>query len=154
MFYNGTAPSQAREMTLDDIFALRLDLLLITAQDFLAGSKMSSLQRRVTLQNGRYIQTESMALGHLYPQTRDVGNPHASIFIDQYFYGCAHQLAGLMVYAARAGSLRSSQRRSLREMVAAMELIQRVRRTEPSDGLTASIEALSVDDDLAHVCTC
>lgn len=127
MFYYGAKSIQIREMNLDDIFLLRLKLLLRMTKDYLDGCTFSPLRRQAMYKNAGHIETESVALGRLnkFPEIDLSGQ--SSIFIDDYFYRSANELATLIKLIAKGDSLDDRQKSALRENFEAISNIQRTR---------------------------
>ncbi len=58
MYRLGSVTEKAREMVLDDILRVRIDLLRIMATDYLNGLCPGDLQRRAMKRNAEHIETE------------------------------------------------------------------------------------------------
>ncbi len=124
MLHLGTKAPQPREMILDDIFVLRLKLLLRMTQDYLEGRDFSDLRRQIVVDNARHIQIESIELGHLdQAGTTDLNAP-SSIFIDHCLYRCAYDLAALMELMAQGESLDPQGHKTIQERFEAIRHIQ------------------------------
>lgn len=126
MLHLGTKATQPREMILDDIFLLRLKLLLHMVKDYLRGCEFSDLRRQIVADNARHVQIESIELGRL----DDAGSMdlvgRSSIFIDHYLYRCANELAMLMELMAKGESLDGHRKKALLER---FEAIRHIRNT-------------------------
>ena len=61
----GTPPPHTREMDLDDIYFLRLKLLLLMGKAYIEGLPLGNLRRRAMLENALHVETESIDLGGL-----------------------------------------------------------------------------------------
>jgi hypothetical protein len=59
----GSAPSETREMDLDDIFISRLKLLIIMGKSYFDGLPMGERRRQAMLDNADHIEAESIDLG-------------------------------------------------------------------------------------------
>ncbi len=115
----GAESAHARGMYLDDIYFLRLKLLLIMAEDCLAGSGMSPVQRRAMLANARHVESESIALGSGHRRSRGRLSPQSSTCMD-CFYRFAVDIAVAVQQAAETGSLAGTHRPGLMEKVEAL----------------------------------
>jgi len=112
-------------MILDDIFLLRLKLLLRMTQDYLEGRHFSDLRRQIVMDNARHIQIESIELGHLDNNGMTDLNASSSIFIDHCFYRCANDLAVLMELMAKGEPLDHQRRATMQERFEAIQHIQK-----------------------------
>lgn len=125
MFNLGAKAPRQREMILDDIFLLRLKLLLCMTQDYLEGRDFSDLRRQIVVDNARHIQIESIELGHLDKVEMTDLNGSSSIFIDHCLYRCANDLAVLMEIMAKGEPLDHQRHKTLQERFEAIRHIQK-----------------------------
>ena len=146
MLQFGARPSQAREMCLDDIYFLRLKLLLIMARGCLARSGMSRIGRRAMLQNARHVETESTALGHLDEPAMGGRRPQSRLFFDNCLYQCAKDIAIQVQRIARVGSITEDQYSALRKRVADISLVGGGTDFEPPFSLFDSVGCPSFND--------
>ena len=121
----GAKAPQPREMILDDIFLLRLKLLLRMTKDYLEGRDFSDLRRQIVMDNARHIQIESIELGHFDKADMTDLNGTSSIFIDHCLYRCANDLAVLMEIMARGEPLDHQRHKTVRERFEAIRHIQK-----------------------------
>jgi hypothetical protein len=124
MLQLGTKASQPREMILDDIYLLRLKLLLHMAKDCLEGRDFSDLRRQIVLENARHIQIESIELGCLDNTEETVLNGQSSVLIDCCFYRSARDLAALMELIAKGQLADNRIKNALQENFEAIRHIQ------------------------------
>lgn len=96
MLLLGTKQNFPREMILDDIYLLRLKLLLWMVEDFFKGRQFSELRRRIVWENAKHVQVESIDLGHLDRMVMPDQDCQPDIANDQVFFQSANDLAGLM----------------------------------------------------------
>ena len=61
----GASPSDSREMDIDDIFILRLKLLVIMAKAFLDGCPVGEIRREAMYDNACYLEIKAFDLGNL-----------------------------------------------------------------------------------------
>jgi hypothetical protein len=136
MLYRGAEPAQSREMDLDDIYFLRLKLMLRTAKDCLENSDIPSVRRRVVLENAEHVAVESLALGRfgctLDGMAADAcGNP-----ADVGFFRCAHAIALELMEIAGQERMDHSLRHALQ---CSMDAFDRLRTSgRPDRRLSAS----------------
>lgn len=82
----GTSPPHTREMNLDDIFLLRLKLLIIMGKSFLNGFPLGEHRRKAILENARHIESESIDLGGIVTDHPNIKPfPHALEFDHVFF---------------------------------------------------------------------
>ncbi len=98
----GSAPPETREMDLDDIFILRLQLLVIMAKAYLDGCPLGEHRRQAMFENAHHVEVESIDLGGLI-----IGFPYqyqtsGVMEVDHVFYQRAKLLA-VMVKAVAKG---------------------------------------------------
>ena len=131
MMQLGASVSHTREMNLDDIFFQRLNLLVLMAKDCLADPSMSSVmspvKREAMSYNARHVAVDSTELGRMIENILSRSGHSGSIFIDDYFFRCAHEMAAQVQRAARHGRVDSSQAALLQRLV---EDITLMRETE------------------------
>lgn len=84
-----------REMILDDIYLLRLKLLLHMVEDYFEGLELSELRRQIVWENARHVQIESVDLGCLNWVSDDQDQQPAGSN-DHVFYRSISELAALM----------------------------------------------------------
>jgi hypothetical protein len=121
----GAKASQPRAVFLDDIYFLRVNLLLRMVNDYIDGRGFSRLQRHVVLANARHIKLESIALGRLDQAGKAIPETGLSIFVDHCFYQCAYELAELMEMVAKDQRLDDQRQSDLQEKYKAIRHIQR-----------------------------
>jgi len=121
----GAKAPQPREMILDDIFLLRLKLLLHMTKDYLEGRDFSDLRRQIVVDNARHIQIESIELGHLDKAGMTDLNEPSSIFIDHCLYRCANDLAVLMELMAKGAPFDHQRHKTVQERFEAIRHIQK-----------------------------
>ena len=124
MLHLGAKAPQPREMFLDDIFLLRLKLLLHMAMDYLQGFDFSELRRQIVVDNARHVQSESIELGRLVRTGQTDPNGPSSVFMDHYLYRCAYELAILMEVMAKGELLDHQRKKALRERFEVLRDIQ------------------------------
>jgi len=124
MLHLGAKAPHPREMILDDIYLLRLKLLLHMTTDYFEGRDFSDLRRQIVLETARHIQIESIELGCLDKTAEtDLTGP-SSVFIDDCFYKSANDLAALMEMIAKGQLLDNRANGTLQEKFEAIRHIQ------------------------------
>jgi hypothetical protein len=125
MLHLGAKALQSREMILDDIYLLRLNLLLHMTEDYFAGRDFSDLRRQIVLQNAHHIRIESVELGGCLDKIEETDQTgKANVLIDQCFYRSAGELAALMELIAKGQPLEDGHKNAMQEKVDAIRHIQ------------------------------
>ena len=124
MLLLGAKPKRSREMDLDDVFFLRLKLLLVMAGVCLRGGALSPLRKRVMRENAFHVEIEAIHLGRLDRHTCSLTGPPGSIYIDDYFYRCAYDIAVHVQRIARTGRMDGQQRDALACKVEDMKMMR------------------------------
>ena len=138
MLHLGAKAHPPREMILDDIYLLRLKLLLQMAKNYLEGRDFSDLRRQIVLETARHIQLESIELGCLDKTAETDLAGQSSVLIDDCFYRSANELAALMEMIAKGQLLDNRGKRTLQEKFEAIRHIQNtVYFTEQLPGYSA-----------------
>ena len=114
---------QSRQKSQNDIFAWRLKLLVEMAKNCLDDGEISSRRRRIMLENARYIELESMELGHLNQDLLSNLNEKSSVFIDDCFYRCAYDLAIQIKSLAKGTPMDNAQKSILKEILETLRVI-------------------------------
>jgi hypothetical protein len=120
----GAKAAHPREMILDDIYLLRLKLLLQMAENYFDGLYFSDLRRQIVLETARHIQLESIELGGLDKTTEADLAGQSSVFIDDCFYRSANEFAALMEMIAKGQLLDDRDNKTLQEKFEAIRHIQ------------------------------
>ena len=124
MLHLGAKAPHPREMILDDIYLLRLKLLLQMAENYLEGRDFSDLRRQIVLETARHIQLESIELGCLDKTAETDLAGQSSVLIDDCFYRSANELAALMEMIAKGQLLDDRDNKTLQEKFEAIRHIQ------------------------------
>jgi hypothetical protein len=124
MLHLGAKAPHPREMILDDIYLLRLKLLLQMAENYLDGLYFSDLRRQIVLETARHIQLESIELGCLDKTAETDLAGQSSVLIDDCFYRSANELAALMEMIAKGQLLDDRDNKTLQEKFEAIRNIQ------------------------------
>ncbi len=96
MLLLGNKKECPREMILDDIYLLRLKLLLFMAEDYFQGREFSDLRREIVRENAKHVQIESIDLGCLDLVDETEPGWQAGFGTDRDFYRSVRDLATLM----------------------------------------------------------
>ncbi len=110
-------------MNQGDIFALRLKLLVKMAKDCLDGYDFSPRCQRIILENARYIEMNSVELGHLNKALLSNLTEQTSVYIDDFFYRCAYDLAVQIKLTVKEFPLDKDQKSILQEILEALSVI-------------------------------
>ncbi len=97
----GAEPPDNREMDLDDIFLARLKLLIIMAKAYLEGCPLGQYRRKAILENAEHIESESIELGGLGANFRQLENPGKAMAFDHVFYQRVKLLAVILKAVAK-----------------------------------------------------
>lgn len=139
MLQFGAIPKQTREINLDDIFFLRLKLLMVMAADCLAGVRLSPLRRQVMRRNAQHVKIESAILGGLEKGGGSGIGARSSVFIDDYFYRCAHDIAVMVDRIARLERVDHELESVLERKIEAINLIRATASFEKRFSLCAAV---------------
>ncbi len=120
MMQFGASPSQAREMNLDDIFLLRLKLLLCMAKDCLDDRDFSDLRRQVMLENALHIETESMEMGFAGKDDDFSLNEQTLVNFDDIFFQCTKDLCVMIKSAANGDPMDERKKKALQKKTSAI----------------------------------
>lgn len=113
----GSPQSQTREMDLDDIFLVRLKLLIIMGKAFLEGMPLGKHRRRAMLENAHHVESESIDLGGLVspiPQTQRQAHTNA---YDHVFYQRVKLLAVMIKAIANGYPMGEHRRHAMAENI-------------------------------------
>ena len=111
----GSAPSQSREMDLDDIFFSRLKLLLIMAKSYLDEHPLGALQRQAVLENARHVETESIELGKSTFTLSAKSESDEQTELDHVFYQRVKLMSVMMQAVAKGFPIGDSRKNAMRE---------------------------------------
>lgn len=111
----GTPPPHTREMDLDDIYHLRLKLLLLMGKAYIEGLPLGNLRRRAMLENALHVETESIALGGLAAEAPFECASSGSKQFDHLFYQRVKLLAVMIKAIAKGYPLGEHRRIALIE---------------------------------------
>lgn len=98
----GTPPLDSREMDLDDIFILRLKLLLLMGKAFIDGLPLGDHRRQAMLENAKHVETESIEIGGLTAEHPSQQASSAPMNFDHVFYQRV-KLMAVMIKAIAKG---------------------------------------------------
>lgn len=107
----GSLPADTREMNLDDIFFLRLKLMIIMVKTYLDGGPMGDCRRKAMHENASHVEKEAMALGRHTDKFREEDESAGRSGYDFVFYQRVKLLA-LMVKGVTKGFPMGSHRRT------------------------------------------
>lgn len=107
----GSPPADTREMNLDDIFFLRLKLMIIMVKTVLDGGPLGDCRRKAMHENASHVEKEAMALGRHTDKFREEDALTGRSDFDFVFYQRV-KLMALMVKAVTKGFPMGSDRRS------------------------------------------
>ncbi|MBT8342766.1 MAG: hypothetical protein HKP58_02545 [Desulfatitalea sp.] len=113
----GAPSNKTREMDPDDIFHVRLKLMIVMAKAYLQGCPMGKHRRAAMLENARHVEAEAIDLGGM---VSDFSQDEASApppSYDHLFYQRVKLIAVMIKAAAKGFPISDHRRSSMQENI-------------------------------------